>query len=162
MGMFDTVVCKYPLPEIVQAPDYQTKDFSCNMMRYTILEDGTLIQHQVKWVAVPEEKRPHYGTEKWKDPLYQMVGSIEPEGEFDVRVPANGIVEIYTSAKNKEWITVYIRFVNGKVNDVKWKRERYSAIFDNGAPATIIAKSDNFDDHWDIQNEPFYIGERIY
>ncbi len=44
MGMFDTLRCKYPLPDkIVQTDSFQTKSLECLLDDYTITENGKLI-----------------------------------------------------------------------------------------------------------------------
>jgi hypothetical protein len=44
MGMFDDVVCDYPLPEGAPRTGYQTKDTPAQMLdTYTITEDGRLV-----------------------------------------------------------------------------------------------------------------------
>ena len=47
MGMFDDIVCKYPLPFPEDTKGYipngfQTKDLDCGLDSYEIREDGTL------------------------------------------------------------------------------------------------------------------------
>ena len=52
MGMFDNIICKYPLPQPsdlkematvgLQHLNYQTKDLNCGLTQFTIREDGTL------------------------------------------------------------------------------------------------------------------------
>jgi len=46
MGMFDTIICKYPLPgtqpELIK--DFQTKSLDCTLDYYQITEDGNLIR----------------------------------------------------------------------------------------------------------------------
>lgn len=44
MGMYDTVVCEYPLPglpEEIWAKRFQTKDLECLLEEYTLRQDGT-------------------------------------------------------------------------------------------------------------------------
>src|SRR4051812_34640485 len=47
MGMFDWVICEYPLPgENINVPSdhrFQTKDFECCMSTYRITPDGRLV-----------------------------------------------------------------------------------------------------------------------
>lgn len=44
MGMFDEVVCKYPIPNTrYQAAVFQTKDLDCTLAHYTITESGRLV-----------------------------------------------------------------------------------------------------------------------
>lgn len=47
MGMFDDIICEAPLPEIPGVPhpgdSFQSKDFDCELNRYTITADGKLV-----------------------------------------------------------------------------------------------------------------------
>jgi len=46
MGLFDTVKCKYPLPNPKhQDLEFQTKDLECLLGEYTITADGRLLRH---------------------------------------------------------------------------------------------------------------------
>lgn len=44
MGMFDEIVCEYPLPSHLELQDavFQTKDLDCTLARNTITKDGRL------------------------------------------------------------------------------------------------------------------------
>lgn len=58
MGMFDTIICKYPLPMpsdpkgYVGSESFQTKDLENALLVYEIREDGTLWEqkHETEWV----------------------------------------------------------------------------------------------------------------
>ena len=44
MGLFDHLICKYPLPDKeIQHEEFQTKDFECCLDTYIINKDGTLM-----------------------------------------------------------------------------------------------------------------------
>lgn len=44
MGMFDDLLVDYPLPQRPEwAKCFQTKDLSCELERYTLTEDGRLV-----------------------------------------------------------------------------------------------------------------------
>ena len=59
MGMFDDIICEYPLPQPENPKGYvsnnyfQTKDFECLLDRYKIDKDGNLLIYQCdkEWVA---------------------------------------------------------------------------------------------------------------
>lgn len=43
MGLFDDLRCDAPLPDGFPSPDnFQTKDFACELAKYTITADGKL------------------------------------------------------------------------------------------------------------------------
>jgi len=58
MGMYDTIVCKYPIPlptdpmGYVNSESFQTKDLENSLSHYEIREDGTLWEqkHETKWI----------------------------------------------------------------------------------------------------------------
>lgn len=61
MGMFDHVVCEYPLPDLPEEGKewmFQTKDMECNMWTYTITRSGQLIFDHTRLESIPENERP--------------------------------------------------------------------------------------------------------
>ena len=47
MGMFDYLICKYPLPlPEMQLCEFQTKSFGCALDLYEITVDGHLVRHE--------------------------------------------------------------------------------------------------------------------
>lgn len=44
MGMFDDVRCEIPLPDSFAGVNFQTKDFACEMDKYTITKGGRLVR----------------------------------------------------------------------------------------------------------------------
>jgi len=125
MGLYDEIKCEYKLPEApkaVQNDMFQTKDFECAMEYYTITEDGELLYHVYERYAVPEEKRPYYGTPKWdKQALYKLVGSIGSKFIEYKKIYYHGIINIYTIASDREWWEYEIEFTKGKVTGVERK-----------------------------------------
>ncbi len=99
MGMYDEIICKYPLPDKeVQHHVFQTKDLAQNMCRYSITSEGRL-------VLFP-----------W------MVDEISKKSKYDMEDPKiinfNSRLEFYTSftedGKHK-WYEYVARFKNGKL-----------------------------------------------
>lgn len=47
MGLFDDIICEYPLPEVGEIPvsdqDFQSKSLECSMWTYTISSNGKLL-----------------------------------------------------------------------------------------------------------------------
>lgn len=62
MGMFDEIVCNYPIPGEKLGAVYQTKDLVCAMEEYEITAEGRLIHRQCGWEAIPENERDE---EQW-------------------------------------------------------------------------------------------------
>lgn len=60
MGMFDHLVCEYPLPGLPEEGKewmFQTKDLECNMWTYTITRSGQLIYDHMRWESISEHER---------------------------------------------------------------------------------------------------------
>ena len=120
MGMFDTVVCRYPLPHHQDA-EFQTKDlaaaalgehgFGGFMDDYEVTADGRL--------------RRHVHEREWtKDPGAPFGGWLRSVRDWWEDVPdAHGDVVIYTSRdggnqSSSAWTEFRLRFTNGRVQDV--------------------------------------------
>jgi hypothetical protein len=96
MGFFDTVYCKYPLPDPRhQDLAFQTKSLECLMGTYTITRDGRLVRKAWSLRGGPE---------------------VDREAEW----PMHGDIEIYTSVE-RDWIEYVVRFTHGRV---EWIRPR--------------------------------------
>jgi len=123
MGLYNNVKCEYILPEApkeIQDDVFQTKNFECLLDNYTITKDGELIHHLCEYESVPEEERPYYGTPEWdKNPIYHWMGSMKSKFIKDVKVNHHGIIHIYTIIKDNEWWEYEIKFIDGKVTNVK-------------------------------------------
>jgi len=121
MGMFDTIVCRYPLPHH-QTAEFQTKDLAAValgehllggfMDEYEITEDGRL--------------RRHLHEREWtQDPGAPLGGYLRSTRDWWKDVPdADGDVVIYTSgnAGNQACparTEFLVRFTNGRVQDVR-------------------------------------------
>ena len=79
MSMFDEITCEYSLPNIgVVDWIFQTKSLDCMMGMYRITAAGRLLHIGYNREFVPENERPHYGTEKWDShPFVQGMGCIK-------------------------------------------------------------------------------------
>lgn len=123
MGMFDDLVCKYPLP-IAGANDlrYQTKDTKAQFMDlYEIREDGTLWHEDydcedhsdaAKWQAEnPGKELPEY-----LSGLLSFVGCMARVRKRWERVDNfTGEIRFYDALKPKGWIEWSAYFENGVV-----------------------------------------------
>jgi hypothetical protein len=65
MGMFDYIVCEYPLPDGADPSkfEFQSKDLDCALDTYTISKDGKLI-HDQNFDASPNEEAMDTTTKK--------------------------------------------------------------------------------------------------
>jgi len=98
MGMFDTVLCEYPLPDARhQDLDFQTKDLECLLDTYIITREGRLVQQATN--------------RGWGADL-----------DHDVEWPLHGDIRIYTSVKEEDttsWIEYVVRFTHGRVEWIR-------------------------------------------
>jgi len=70
MGMFDDVRCEAPLPDCFTGVNFQTKDFACEMDKYTITKGGRLVRRYVAdYEPTPESEWEYVGA---TDPLHQI------------------------------------------------------------------------------------------
>ncbi|HEY2292624.1 MAG TPA: hypothetical protein VGM86_18135, partial [Thermoanaerobaculia bacterium] len=97
MGMFDTVHCKYPLPNSRhQDLEFQTKDLECLLGQYTITRGGRLVWHarRGRWGGGPDR---------------------------DIQWPLHGDIRIYTSVKTEDpsWVEYVVRFTHGQVEWIR-------------------------------------------
>jgi hypothetical protein len=125
MGMFDYLICNYPLPDgfVVDLEDsFQTKSFDNEMTTYHIGIDGTLSYEDFQYETVPEEERPWYGTDKFEG-LGRLIGSLRRVNEKIIQLPDyHGDIRFYTSTQDPDtWHEYIARFTNGKVQDIKKK-----------------------------------------
>lgn len=128
MGMFDELICEYPLPDSqVQEETFQTKSLDCTMDRYTITKDGRLILHKVRYEPVPEEERPYYGTPEWdKSPFLQVMGSLQSVPVGDVAIPYHGYIRFYTYLDQHpagELFEYLAKFTNGRLEEIRRAQE---------------------------------------
>lgn len=56
MGMFDYIICEYPLPDGLVFNDFQTKDLGKYLIQYKIDKDGYLWvdDRKIKWKDSPD------------------------------------------------------------------------------------------------------------
>ena len=125
--MFDTIDCKYPLPDFppgASKNSFQTKSFGDGfvggfMDNYTIEIDGQLIFHKATYEMVPEKDRPYYGTPEWEtNTLVQLCGAMKSVPLGDEKSDYTGTVSMLGSVEPL-WIEYDLEFVAGKVVSVK-------------------------------------------
>jgi hypothetical protein len=147
MGMYDYVICRYPLPTLppafVKSGDhqYQSKSLDCQMALYEIRDNGTLwledydIEDQsdlAKWkTAHPGEELPKELTDH---PLSGLAGCMSRVNRRWVQIPSfNGTVEFYDgnacvgayghsftpNGEDREWVCYEAVFVNGALQQIR-------------------------------------------
>jgi hypothetical protein len=116
MGMFDDLICEYPLP-VEGANDllFQTKSLVCWMEKYKIDAEGNL------WHL-------NYETEDRSDPnaegVARLFGVAARVNEHWVRDNYLGEIRFYTSPKDKEWIEFSAYFVDGVLKELHQIEDR--------------------------------------
>lgn len=96
MGLFDTVHCKYPLPDPRhQDLEFQTKDLDPALLTYTITRDGRLVRHALRGGR----------------------GKLDR----DIDWPLHGDIRIYTHEKSLDpaWVEYVVRFTHGHVEWIR-------------------------------------------
>jgi len=122
MGMYDSIVCKYPLPMpddpkgYSGSDDFQTKDFDQSLATYTIDENGQLFIHRYEgeWEPGNKDSKSFIGkigyfktTKKWLEEL---------------KTTTTIIFYDYIHSQNTDYdyfIEYESVFVNGKITSVK-------------------------------------------
>jgi len=91
MGMFDNIVCRYPLPDGAPTAGYQTKDTDRQALeRYTIEADGQLLHEVVEYEDRSDPTAP-------PDSIQRLAGMMTPVHKGWEVVPFHGALNFYTS-----------------------------------------------------------------
>jgi len=118
MGMFDTVICEYPLPtEDLQEDTFQTKDFDNVMDVYKITKSNRLLREKYKYETVPEEERPYYGKPEWNNKFMQLVGSLKRIHIGWEDTNFHGKIKFYT-IRSGNLVTYIAKFTDGKLINI--------------------------------------------
>lgn len=101
MGLFDEILCEYPLPEwpAGEDPRFQTKDLDCLLERYRITVDGRLLTTRYRRGSLDETESPR-----------------ELDTEF------YGFLVFYTSVERdgeREWYEYRAKFTDGRIVEVE-------------------------------------------
>ncbi len=122
MGMFDDIVCKYPLPLPEDSKGYtnnryQTKDFDNALDLYEIREDGTL------WLRYDEYEYID-GDPNGKSLLEKLPYRKSVKSWWQQILPSKDTIRLYaydtdTNDKYDYWIEYDIKFSGGKVIEAK-------------------------------------------
>lgn len=124
--MFDTIYCKYPLPDCsinkgeLAKTDFQTKNLENCCYTFTIGEDGWLRLSKQIWESTPEDELPY---KNHPNPVMRVCGSLRLKSERIVKYRHTGDVSFYTLVKNNTpyhtWIEFRAAFKNGKLKNVE-------------------------------------------
>lgn len=124
MGMYDNIICEYPLPiKKIQKEVFQTKDFKNVLDVYKITKKGRLLRENCKHEIVPEAERPYYGRPEWDNSkLAQLMGSIKRIGLDWEDIDFHGIIEFHTILRNvndpDQYITYTAKFTDGTLDTI--------------------------------------------
>jgi hypothetical protein len=130
MGMFDTVVCRYPLPHHQDA-EFQTKDLTSVALGEHVVT-GFLDEYEV---TADGRLRRHVHEREWTDDPQTLCGGyFRSIKDWWEEVPdAHGDVVMYTAGAEHgqaepAWVEFRLRFTNGRVQELQ-------EVFTRGAPA---------------------------
>lgn len=154
MGMFDDLVCEYPLPkgfEEFRGKRFQTKDLDNALLTFVITEEGKLLRHSVRYEDHPTIRQWDHLLEWWKP-------AQVPVEEVRAEVPFHGDVEFigsrYVGRRREKmgagWASVPLR-----------ERVTFRARFTNGSLARIDVLEDQRgkydgverDDEWEVSDD---------
>lgn len=122
MGMYDSIICKYPLPMpedpkgYTGSREFQSKDLDCTLSFYEIREDGSIWEEKRETEYVP-------GNDKAKT-FWGKIGHLKTIKTWFEPLQINNFINIYDYQQNNKGdydydIEYRIRFENSKIVDVK-------------------------------------------
>lgn len=113
MGMFDTITCKYPLPDQPTIDCWQTKSLDCTLDHYVIEPDGTL-HHEDYDIEDQSDKAKGIGEDSFCGCMTKVNKRLSPMPKF------RGEIVFYEStAEADEWFEYSAFFDDGKLLSVK-------------------------------------------
>ncbi len=129
MGMFDTVICFFPLDDPAHNKiEFQTKSLHCDGTEYRITTDGELWECGNMFSGPQEPKRriDYHGDIN----IYNyMDAEPRPEGAYLSRDAQGNYSYWWTGATTRRpapapiWVEYIVRFTEGKVSRVMWKEK---------------------------------------
>ena len=123
MGMFDDIVCKYPLPlpednKGFKSVGFQTKDLDNALDLYEIREDGTL------WLF--ECEREYIGGDPNGVTFSERFGEVKQINKRWTHVKLTKTINMYTYQHGEVdydyWVEFTIEFVGGVINKIELKK----------------------------------------
>lgn len=115
MGMFDYLRCEYPLPDGYTAPEFQTKDFDCEMVTHVITADGRLMMDRGEYVATPKEELPYPDA---KPGTWQSICGIMRRVPNMVQSDFHGWLNFYDYNEKDEWHEYNAKFTDGRLVEI--------------------------------------------
>lgn len=158
MGLYDTIElpAELVIPGLDRDPStigWQTKSIGRPAMRtFRITPDGRLLEEEFHTEEVPEEERPHYGTEKWDEPLFRMAGSFRRVHDGWMERPYNGVIR-FTASVDEALLAYEARFTDGRLvairdtsdDDGEWTPTDTLGMPDTTGPGARRARFDTND-----------------
>ena len=121
MGMYDDIVCKYPLPlpedtKGYIAESFQTKDLDCGLDSYEIREDGTL------WLR--ECEREHIAGDPNGKTFLEKFGIVKEIKHWWTHVKTTKTIRMYDYQNNDGgvydyWVEFEVVFIDGVIDKIK-------------------------------------------
>lgn len=115
MGMFDTIICEYPLPDGNTETSFQSKNFDCMMDTYKITTDGniTVFRYDIEENGIEEME--------WRAGLTK-IKRVNKRWEI---VPFHGVFNFYGGQWSNElqshqgtWREYVAKFTDGKLMEI--------------------------------------------
>jgi len=131
MGMFDNIICRYPLPlsDKLKAintdwarADFQTKDLDCSLSMYYINESGEIEEEVIEreYIPYPEGEEPDCAWCVWKE--------VKITNRYLKPVDFHGKISFYTSLSYDEtqdvWVEFDAYFIYGKLDKIILTEDR--------------------------------------
>jgi hypothetical protein len=121
MGMYDDIVCKYPLPlpedtKGYIAESFQTKDLDCGLDSYEIREDGTLWLRE--YFREYTEGNPNGKT------FFEKFGMVKETKVWWTHVKTTTTIRMYDYQNNDDgvydyWVEFEVVFIDGVIDKIK-------------------------------------------
>jgi hypothetical protein len=126
MGMYDNLIIntdKLPVSNdekklIGENPNWQTRDFVCDLTEIYITDEGDLKINRWDLEEVPKEERPHPDGEG----LLGLFGSMRRVNERLEVIPYHGYVNFYSTIGN-DWYDFFAKFTDGKLVSIEVGKE---------------------------------------
>ena len=146
MGMFNTIICKYKLPDPeVQSHLFQTKTLFENVMdEYIITSSGTMIWCKKEYEETPEEERPYWDKPEWDSPLGKLSGCMRVKKQTNIEMDFTGTFNFYAYIVDEEvWKTIKEAVVIPEVE----VEDELENLFENVHAGVAEQVDDLFDDY---------------
>jgi hypothetical protein len=125
MGMFDDVLCERELPDGFEGRNFQTKDFGCDLDKYTITADGRLKRRYVSEHVPTDESEWRYSPDD-PDPLHRIwhENSKWRPVYSECDMSFHGILNFYTCTGDRkdgtwEWFEYNAKFTDGQLVSIE-------------------------------------------